>query len=181
MSGVLPVGSSLEIGSQSRKICATIRKDHPRGERKIGAIGIHVSRGITSHGFAFNVTTDLRDFNLINPCGITDRPVTSLQNEILAACEASPSTESRLVLKYPVSKLLARQVARQFGLVFGEQLESSPSRAFSSLSGLRTQADATLTRRTRKSAQSFPAQDTPLQVPPEVERLQHAKDRPVRA
>ena len=51
-------------------------------DRKIAAIGIKVSRWITMHGFAFNVNTNLSYFNGIIPCGIKDKEVTSLRNEL---------------------------------------------------------------------------------------------------
>lgn len=76
-------------------------------EKKIAAIGVHISRGITSHGFALNVTTDLRDFNLIIPCGIADRDVTSLELEV----EGSPDLEN-----------VMHTVSRYFGQVFNHQV-----------------------------------------------------------
>ena len=129
-------------------------------EKKIGAIGIHVAKGITSHGFAFNVTTDLREFQLIVPCGIADHGVTSLEHELAqagAGAQPAPSLEA-----------VADQAARQFGMVFNERVL-----AVESLDALRAGA--------AEAASQFPAEDTPLRVPTEVERLQGLPARPVQA
>jgi len=76
---------------------------------KIAAIGVHISRAVTSHGFALNVSTDLDYFNLIVPCGIADKPVTSLQREL---------SDSR---KLPSMEQTAELVSRNFGRVFEAQ------------------------------------------------------------
>jgi lipoyl(octanoyl) transferase len=78
-------------------------------EKKLAAIGVHVSQGVTSHGFALNVTTDLRDFEWIVPCGIRDRGVTSLELE--ADASAEPTMERAL-----------NATARNFGRVFARQI-----------------------------------------------------------
>ena len=114
-------------------------------DRKIWAIGIHVAKGITSHGFALNVMTDLRDFQLIVPCGIADHGVTSLELEMAGGAEPVPELER-----------VANLAARQFGQVFGEQVL-----AVDGLASLREQA----------ATRMFPAEDTPMRVPAEVERL----------
>jgi lipoyl(octanoyl) transferase len=79
-------------------------------EKKIAAIGVHISRGITSHGFAFNITADLADFNWIVPCGIADRAVTSLEQE------------TQLDAAHLQLEDMANRVARQFGRVFNTQI-----------------------------------------------------------
>ena len=129
----------------------------PAGPRKIGAIGIHVSRGITSHGFAFNVTTDLSYFQLINPCGITDKPVTSLAREVMEPGSLPPLEQ------------IAHQAARQFGNVFRQPLQE-----LESLAALRAAAASACPSREDTT-------EPPLQVPAAVERFAGKSTRPVRA
>jgi lipoyl(octanoyl) transferase len=77
------------------------------GESKIAAIGVHISRGVTSHGFALNVNVDLAYFDLIIPCGITSKHVTSMAKE----------------LNQPLSlQDVAHSVSRNFGVVFQSQM-----------------------------------------------------------
>ena len=78
-------------------------------EEKLGAIGVHISRWVTSHGFAYNVATDLRYFDLIVPCGIADRKATSLEKLL-----------GRAVYGQEVKPYLAKHVAEVFGLVSNE-------------------------------------------------------------
>lgn len=81
---------------------------------KIAAIGVHISRGVTSHGFALNVNNDLSLFQLIVPCGIADKPVTSLQHELGALGEAKTAEELSM-------ETVAHAVSRNFGRVFAQQ------------------------------------------------------------
>jgi lipoyl(octanoyl) transferase len=125
---------------------------------KIAAIGVHISRAVTSHGFALNVNTNLDYFKLIVPCGITDKPVTSLEQEM---AQSSLSRHRKL----PTLEDLAQQVARNFGRVFEAQtlwLES---------------LDALFSSSEMSEYDKSPAnQDSPARAPEEIRELGEEKD-----
>lgn len=76
-------------------------------EAKLAAIGVHISHFVTSHGFAINVNSDLNFFKLIVPCGITKKPVTSMQEELSRELDLNSVAES---------------ISRNFGIVFSRQM-----------------------------------------------------------
>jgi lipoyl(octanoyl) transferase len=84
-------------------------------EEKLGAIGVHISRWVTSHGFAYNTSTDLRFFDLIVPCGIADRKATSLEKLL-----------SRSIEKEEVRAL----IIKHFGEIFGLNMVGAGKQAF---------------------------------------------------
>ncbi len=83
--------------------------DAPGGEEKLAALGVHLSRWVSSHGFAYNVATDLRYFDLIVPCGVAGKRATSLER---ALGRAVPLEEVRERLVAHFASVFEREPAR---------------------------------------------------------------------
>src|SRR5271163_1944906 len=92
---------------ESRNLLSAGATTNASSEAKLAAIGVHISRSVTSHGFALNVNTDLSYFNLIIPCGIASKPVTSMQHELGKPLDLNAVAES---------------ISRNFGTVFSSQM-----------------------------------------------------------
>jgi len=93
----------IEAGREAEKTGVWVGRG--KSSEKLAAIGVHISRWVTSHGLAYNVSTDLRNFELIVPCGIADRKATSLEKVL-----------GRRVDLAEVKPKLAKHLGEVFGL-----------------------------------------------------------------
>jgi lipoyl(octanoyl) transferase len=96
--------------------------DGPADEEKLAALGVHLSRWVTSHGFAYNVATDLSYFDLIVPCGVAGKRPTSLER---ALGRAVPIDEVRERLVAHFASVFAREPLRVARKEFDERLHSA--------------------------------------------------------
>jgi lipoyl(octanoyl) transferase len=94
------IRTSADLGIQAERVPGKtgIWVGEGASEEKLGAIGVHISRWVTSHGFAYNVRTDLRYFDLIVPCGISGRKATSVEK--ILGREVRPKEVVPLITKH---------------------------------------------------------------------------------
>ncbi len=124
------IRATSEFGITSRRVSgrtgvwADVPPERGVEEEKLAAIGVHLSRWVTSHGFAYNVSTDLRCFDLIVPCGIADRRATSLEKLLGSGVDM---------------KEVSPKIAAHLGELFGTEFRTETRDKFEAM--LRTYED----------------------------------------
>jgi len=106
----VPGGSAAATAKEADEVEEVKEVKETKDEEKLAAIGVHLSRWVTSHGFAYNVSTDLRYFDLIVPCGIAGKRATSLEKLLGRGVEM---------------REVAPRIAAHLGEIFGLELRAA--------------------------------------------------------